>query len=245
MDRWVGKIALVTGASSGIGAATTKALLQAGLVVIGMARRVERVEKLKSELPATIQQHLHAIRGNVSNEEDILTAFKWIEAKFGGVDVLINSAGVFHYKLKMIDETNTAQLREIIDTNVLGLAMCSREAFNSMRKRAADGHVININSIAGHRSHYPGMNIYCASKFAVTAITETLRQEFKAENTKIKITSISPGAVRTEMLPKERLELGIAVLEAEDIADAVLYVLATPPRVQVHELTIQPVGQLT
>ncbi|XP_053689238.1 farnesol dehydrogenase-like [Sabethes cyaneus] len=241
MERWAGKIAVVTGASSGIGAATSKALLQAGMVVIGMARRIERVEQLKSELPEMDQQRLHSIRCDISNEEDILNAFRWIEAKFGGVDVLVSNAGVYHYKLKLVDEGNTTRLREVLDTNVLGLVMCTREAFNSIKKRAASGHVININSIAGHRV-YPGMNIYGASKFAVTAITETLRQEFQAENTKVKITSISPGAVQTEMLPKERLALGVPVLKAGDVADAVLYVLATPPRVQVHELTIQAVG---
>lgn len=243
MDRWAGKVAVVTGASSGIGAETSKELVKAGMVVVGLARRVERVEALKNDLDKTLQNRLHAVKCDVSKEEDILQTFKWIEEKLGGVDVLINNAGILRNS-SLTEPGNTSKLREVLDTNVMGLVLCSREAFQSMKKRSVDGHIIHINSIAGHKvPDYPRLNIYSASKFAVTAITETMRQEFRTEGTKIKVTSISPGAVKTDILPSEALNAGMPMLEAEDIAGAILYVLGTPPRVQVHELTIKPVGE--
>ncbi|KAL9700627.1 hypothetical protein quinque_004068 [Culex quinquefasciatus] len=245
MDRWTGKVAVVTGASSGIGAAIAKSLAKAGMVVVGLARRVERVESLRDDLKdEATRKRLHAVKCDVSKEEDILKAFSWVEEKFGGVDVLVNNAGIAR-KTSLVAPGNTAMLREVIDTNVMGLVMCTREAFQSMKKRSVDGHIVHINSIAGHNvPNFPGLNIYSASKFAVTALTETMRREFSAEGTKIKVTSISPGAVDTEIITDEMKELGkFPMLESQDIADAVMYAVGTPPRVQVHELTIKPVGE--
>ncbi|XP_053685029.1 farnesol dehydrogenase-like [Sabethes cyaneus] len=243
MDRWNGKVAIVTGASSGIGAATAQALVKAGMVVVGLARRVERVEELKNELDESLRGQLHAVKCDVKKEEDILEAFKLVNEKFGGVDVLVNNAGVTR-RTTLLKAGNTDQLREVLDTNLMGLVLCSREAFQSMKKRSVDGHIVHINSILGHHLiNYPGLNIYPASKYGVTAVTETMRQELRTEGTKIKVTSISPGVVRTEMLPEDIAKVTPA-LEAEDIANAVLYVLGTPPRVQVHELMIKPVGEM-
>uniref|UniRef100_A0A8D8F0E2 Farnesol dehydrogenase n=1 Tax=Culex pipiens TaxID=7175 RepID=A0A8D8F0E2_CULPI len=242
MDRWQGKIAVVTGASSGIGAATAKALANAGMVVIGLARRIERVEALKADLEGSAKNRLHAAKCDVSKEEEILQTFRWIEKQFGGVDVLVNNAATF-IKTKLVDTDNSEKLREIMNTNVMGLVFCTREAFQSMKARSVDGHIVHINSIAGHSTALPNMNMYCASKYAVTALTETLRQEFKQEGTKIKITSISPGAVNTEMISQAMRDSGVPLLEPVDIAEAILYAVGTPPRIQVHELTIKPVGE--
>lgn len=188
MDRWAGKVAVVTGASSGIGAATVKELVKAGMVVVGLARRVERIEAIKSELDESVRQRLHAMQCDVSKEDTILECFRSIEETFGGADVLINNAGIAH-KMQLLDAGNTDKLREVINTNVMGLTLCSREAFQSMKKRSVDGHIVHINSIAGHSVlDYPGMNIYTASKFAVTAITETMRHELRTAGTKIKVT---------------------------------------------------------
>ncbi|XP_058831552.1 farnesol dehydrogenase-like [Topomyia yanbarensis] len=243
MYRWVGKVAVVTGSSSGIGAATAKALVKAGMVVVGLARRVERVEALKLELKQADRDRLHAIKCDVSKEENILETFKLVEEKFGGVDVLINNAGILR-ETKLI-EAETEKVREVIDTNVMGLVLCSREAFKSMKKRSVDGHIVHINSIAGHMvPNFPNLNIYPASKFAVTAITETMRHELRTEGTKVKVTSISPGSVNTEIMPADVAATGMPLLESDDIAEAVLYVVGTPPRVQVHELTIKPIGEM-
>ncbi|XP_055624431.1 farnesol dehydrogenase-like [Toxorhynchites rutilus septentrionalis] len=243
MDRWIGKVAVVTGASAGIGSATVKKLIDSGLIVVGLARRVDRVEALKKKLDETDRDRLHAIKCDVSKESDIISSFRWIDEKLGGVHILINNAAV-SFDTNLLTPGNTSMLRETLNTNVLGSVLCTREAFHSMKTRSVDGHIVYINSIAGHNvPAFPEFNIYPASKFAITAITETTRQELRMEGTKIKVTSISPGAVRTDMLPKEGWAADIATLQPEDIADAIVYVLGTPPHVQIHELTIKPVGE--
>lgn len=241
-------MAVVTGASSGIGAATAKELAKAGMITVGLARRVEQVESLKTALPMESAARLHALKCDVSSEESIMEAFKFVEEKFGGVDVLVNNAGVYQ-KVDLLEAGNTAALRQSLDVNVLGLALCSREAFLSMQRRNVAGHIIHLNSIEGHNvPNYPGANLYPAGKFAVTAITETMRNELRNAGTKIKVTSISPGFVKTPMVDMCDVYGGfetstMPMLQPEDIAHGILYALGTPPHVQVHELTIKPVGE--
>lgn len=193
MDRWTNKIAVVSGASAGIGAAIVVDLVKSNMIVIGLARRVERVEELKSKIPATCTGELHAFKCDLQQEDDVRAAFKWIEEKFGGVDVLVNNAGIVT-QANLIDLDNTAKIKSVIDTNVLGVVYCTREAFQSMKKRNSHGHIITINSVAGHHvpytvnTEFPSFNIYPATKFAITAMTEAYRQEFQREKTKIKIT---------------------------------------------------------
>uniref|UniRef100_A0A182WQQ5 Dehydrogenase n=1 Tax=Anopheles minimus TaxID=112268 RepID=A0A182WQQ5_9DIPT len=244
MDRWVGKVAVVTGASSGIGAATAKALVRAGMVTIGLARRVERIEALKTELPADVAGRLHGFRCDVTKEEDILAAYRQIESQYGGVDVQINCAGIARHNTRVLQANNTQDLRDIVNTNLLGLALCSREAYLSMQKRSVDGHIVHINSITGHSiPPLNTLNIYPVVKYGVTALTETMRQELRFDGTNIKVTSISPGLTRTPINPNSDTYTG-PILEPEDIADAILFALGTPPRVQIHELTIKPVGEV-
>ncbi|XP_035913977.1 farnesol dehydrogenase-like [Anopheles stephensi] len=243
MERWQGKVAVVTGASSGIGAATVKALANAGMITFGLARRVERIEELKSDLPDEAKGRLHSIRCDITKEADILAAFREVEETCGGVDVLINNAGLAKGGVGVLDAGNTQIIRDVFDTNLVGLALCSREAFQSMKKRSVDGHIVHINSILGHMVAPMGtINVYAASKYGVTALTETMRHELRLAGTKVKVTSISPGLVRTEM-PTSSALAERPCLQPEDIADAILYVLGTPPRVQIHELTIKPVGE--
>ncbi|ETN65914.1 3-oxoacyl-[acyl-carrier-protein] reductase 1 [Anopheles darlingi] len=246
MNRWRGKVAIVTGASSGIGAAVVKALATAGMVTVGLARRVERVEALRKDLSPEAAGRLHSLPCDVTREESILSAFATVQQMFDGVDVLINNAGISRDSVTLVTPGNTDDLRAVLDTNVLGLVLCAREAFNSMRARGVDGHIINVNSILGHKYvPFPNLNLYGASKYAVTAITETLRNDFRDANTRVKVTSISPGIVRTEMLPEgDQFSAETPMLEAEDVANAILYALGTPPHVQVHEIIIKPVGEL-
>lgn len=195
MDRWTGKTAIVTGASSGIGAAIVVDLLRAGVNVVGLARRKERVEQLSTNPSlqrVTSPGKLYALKCDLTQEAEIKQAFEWVETTLGGVDILINNAGIIK-TMNLFDPDNTAELRETIDTNVMAVAICSREAFQSMRKRSVDGHIIHINSYAGHRipffvGKYPSFNIYPSTKFAVTAMTEVMRQELQAFGTKIKVT---------------------------------------------------------
>lgn len=250
MERWKGKVAIVTGASAGIGAAIAEQLVGAGLKVVGLARRKERVEELAKKLQGKNGQ-LYSFRADVSKEEDILAAFKWVKENLGPVNILINNAG-FRRDTNLI-EGDAKMWEDILDTNVLGLCMGTREAVKDMRANNVDGHIIHINSLVGHKViYFPQSSVYPASKHAVTALTETLRQELNSIGSKIKITSISPGAVETEFRQaagvfshQDQVELfkKLPHLQSEDVADAVLYALATPPHVQVHEITIKPVGE--
>ncbi|PSN58402.1 Dehydrogenase/reductase SDR family member 11 [Blattella germanica] len=142
----------------------------------------------------------------------------------------------------------------MIDVNVMGLSICTREALKSMKQKGMDqGHIIHINSLAGHYDVVqPGFHMYSATKHAVTALTEGLRRELVDKGSKIRVTSISPGLVDTEILRRgtvdnvdaDELYKKAPSLNPKDISDAVLYVLGTPPHVQIHELTIQPVGEV-
>lgn len=197
MDRWIGKVAIVTGASSGIGAEIAADLTKSGMIVIGLARRKERVDELWNKLKyhnPNITGTLHSFKCDVSSEANIKSVFRWIDQKFGRMDVLINNAGIVRSGLIVNADNNSSNLRDVIETNVLGVALCTREAFQLMQKHNInDGHVIIINSIAGHMVPYSpltvgSLNIYPPSKYAVTAMTEVLRQEFQLLKTKIKIT---------------------------------------------------------
>ncbi|XP_037725939.1 farnesol dehydrogenase [Drosophila subpulchrella] len=249
MDRWLNRVAVVTGASSGIGAACCKDLVAKGLVVVGLARREERLKEVKDSLPADQASRFHGRKCDVSKEQEVIDTFAWIDATLGGADVLVNNAGIVRAGVGITKEGNGDDLRAILDTNVLGVSWCTREAFKSLQKRNVnDGHVVIVNSVAGHRvPNIPGftMGMYSPSKHAITALTEVLRQEFQNSKTQTKITSISPGAVDTEIIDKAALVHfpDLPLLRSEDVADAVSYCIQTPPNVQIHELIIKPVGE--
>lgn len=202
MDRWTGKVAVVTGASAGIGAAIVLDLARAGCQTIGLARRSDRIEALRQQLPAAAAARLYARRCDVSSESDILTAFRWIAEQFGRVDILVNNAGVLYADLELLSPENTAQMRNTLEVNVLAPVLCTREAFRLMRSAVPPcGHVVLINSISGHWVPYSvgtacgSLNIYEPSKHALTAMTEVLRQEFQAAGTRVKVS------VSVERLP--------------------------------------------
>jgi NADP+-dependent farnesol dehydrogenase len=143
--------------------------------VVGLARRVERVEELAKKLQGK-KGKLHAVKADISKEEDILNAFKWTSDNVGPVHILVNNAGVAQ-KTNLTTEGDTEKWRQIFETNVMGLCIATREAVKIMQAKKIDGHIIHINSIVGHRIlTLPGRNVYPASKFAVTALTETLRR---------------------------------------------------------------------
>ncbi|XP_059609426.1 farnesol dehydrogenase-like [Phlebotomus argentipes] len=248
MNRWEKKVAVVTGASSGIGAEIAKDLAKAGMVVVGLARRVEKVEELRKQLSLDDQKLFHPVKCDVTREEEIIEVFAWIEQNLGGVDVLINNAGIGRTDKKLVD-ADSDLMRSTVDTNLLGVVFCTREAFQSMKRRSSPGHIININSILGHTipmvpQEFGGFNfnIYPATKFGVTALTEMYRQEFFRERFGVKITSISPGVVQTEIGPAftEEALKHVPHLKPGDISAAVLYTLSTPAHVNVQELLIRP-----
>lgn len=249
MDHWAGKVALVTGASVGIGAQIAKALAKNGMKVIAVARRLEKLEELAASIKREGKGEIYPMKCDVRQEEEILRVFKRAEEELGGVDVLINNAGVV--SLEPIIEGSTETYRKILDVNVLALAICSRLLVQSVKKRKASGHIININSVAGHYAETINMpiSIYCASKYAVTGMTASLRSEVTNAKLDIKVTSISPGMVKTDMimdvlstLDKEVRDAyaDVPILEDIDIADAVIYCLSMPKRVQICEVIIMP-----
>lgn len=249
MDRWQNRVAAVTGASAGIGWAIAKELLQSGMIVVGMARRVDRIEELKSTLDENLKGRFHACKCDVSNEKDIVSAFKWIDDKLGGADVLVNNAGVLKTAL-LIEPGNTQIIRDVVETNIMGLIISAREAYQSMKRRNVDGHIVNMNSVVGHGvpvgvDTLTTYNVYPATKHAVTALTETFRIELLNENSRVKLTSISPGAVRTDIFnDSDLLKKPIPFLEPDDIANSVVHVISTPPKhVEIKELTIKPLGE--
>lgn len=191
MNRWANRVAVVTGSSSGIGAATCKDLVAKGLVVVGLARRENRLKELKESLPADQAARFHYRKCDVSDEQQVIETFAWVDKTLGGADVLVNNAGISRMG-NITDAGNGADLRAVVDINILGVSWCTREAFQSLhRRKVNDGHIVIINSIAGHRvPHIPGMsfNIYPATKHAITAVTEVLRQEFLNKGTQTKVT---------------------------------------------------------
>ncbi|KAJ3618280.1 hypothetical protein MTP99_006296 [Tenebrio molitor] len=248
MERWVGKVAVVTGASSGIGAAIAEDLVQRGLIVVGIARRVHLIEERSKKLSTT---KLYALQADLSREEEIVKAFKWIGENLGPVHILVNSAGVF--KGGLLSDDQTEIWKQQFDINVLGLCIATREAVKMMQTNDIQGHIIHINSISGHCvPNCPKTNVYPAAKHAVTALTLTLQQELNQMQSKIKVTSISPGMVASELtvfnksLTERRRKFfeSLPHLKAEDVADCVAYALSTPAHLQVHELTVKPMGEL-
>ncbi|XP_018576886.1 farnesol dehydrogenase-like [Anoplophora glabripennis] len=250
MERWVDKVAIVTGASAGIGAAISKALVEKGIIVVGLARRIEKIEELSNNL-VDAPGKLYAVRCDVTKEDDILKAFKWVTDHIGPVHILVNNAGLTR-PTHLLDGA-TDEWRRIFEVNVLALCICTREAVKIMKENDIAGHIVHMNSVAGHyvpNMPKPNFNVYPASKFAVTALTESLRQELRYHELGIKVTSISPGVVGTEFSDgfpddgtKEAID-ALPRLKAEDIAEGVMYVLSTGPGVHVQELTIRPLGEM-
>lgn len=242
MSRLEGKVAIVTGASSGIGLAITQTLVREGMKVVGLARRKQKmVEEMKD---VEGKGSFFPIECDISNRQSVEAAFEWILENLEVVHVLINNAGIV--KTGSIVDTSREQWEEVFNVNVMGLLECTKRAVNIMQAADVEGYVVNINSVQGHRVYVYGklaFNVYPASKYAVTAITESLQKELTGG--KIRVTSISPGYVHTDIVKgvvdPEFLE-GIPGMESQDIADAVLFVLSTHPRVQVSEMTLTAPG---
>ncbi|XP_055843414.1 farnesol dehydrogenase-like [Episyrphus balteatus] len=247
MERWQNKVAVVTGASSGIGEAIAKDFAAAGLRVVALGRRLERLDENRLQLTEEQQKRYFTHKCDVTNEDEVKATFEWIEKTHGGTDILVNNAGVGGRSGGHLLTMDSAFMDKLLHTNVKGLVYCTQAAYKSMQERKFDGHIVHINSIAGHG--LPTMptgfslNIYPPSKYCVTAINETIRCELRNLGTKIKTTSVSPGLVRTEIAPKELYEKVGIYLNPEDVSQAVMYAVSTPPHVQIHEITVQPVGE--
>lgn len=245
-NKLAGKVAIVTGASSGIGEATALALAAEGASVAIAARRSDRLSSLAARI-AELGGKALSITADVSDEAQVNEMVKKTQAEYGKVDILINNAGVM--LLGMIDGANTEDWRRMININVLGL-MYATHAVLPLMKSQGEGHIVNISSVAGRVAN-AGSGVYNATKWAVGAFSEALRKEVYQHN--IRVTIIEPGLVATELpqhitdpAAKERAGSfygSLKNLESEDIAAAIAYAVTQPPHVNVNEILIRPTEQ--
>jgi NADP-dependent 3-hydroxy acid dehydrogenase YdfG len=244
--RWRGKVALVTGANSGIGAAIARELAKAGLKVALAARDPERLAKVEGEI-RTAGGTCAPFPVDLRNSDGIPALFEAVRKRWSSVDVLINNAGLGYSGPQATGQP--AQWREVLEVNVLALAVCTQEAVKAMEGKS-DAAIVNISSLAGHRVvGNRGSDFYAASKFAVRALTDGLRFELVSKGSPIKLSMISPGMVDTDFDARSkrgqtRAKQAFELLRPEDIADVVRYLLSTPRRVQIHDVLIRPVGQM-
>jgi len=246
MERWKGRVALVTGASSGIGLDVVRALAGYGMRVVMAARRTGRMETLAREMAERGAEVL-PLTVDLREEAQIRRLFDKARETFGGVDVIVNNAGLGLQATVM--DGDTEEWREMFDVNVMALLICTREAVRDMRERGVDGHVINISSLSGY-SVYRRYGVYASTKYAVRAITEATRQELAAAGTGIRATAISPGLVRTEFADRFEgsSEAGqasyerVQVLEPPDVTEAVVYALSQPAHVQINDVLLRSAG---
>lgn len=246
MGKLDGKVAVVTGASSGIGEATAEALAAEGASVVVAARREDRLADLLKRLEGNGGGRSLSVQCDVTDEEQSHGLIRRAEEELGSVDILVNNAGVM--LLSKIEKGLSDQWRQMFDVNVMGLLYATDAAVEVM-KRQKSGHIVNISSVAGRKVRPTG-GVYSGTKFAVNAISEGLRQELLGDN--VRITMVEPGAVDTELpdhiTDEEALEgmgglMKIERLQSEDIANAVAYVVTQPERVSINEILIRPTQQ--
>ncbi len=235
-------VAVVSGASSGIGAATVVALGRLGYRIAAGARRFERVNRVVGEQGV-------ALPLDVTRLESIDAFVAEVRKKFGRIDVLVNNAGLAR-GLNPIAEASDQDWIEMWETNVLGLMQLTRACLPLLRK-AKHGHIVNLGSIAGFETYVGGAG-YTASKHAVHAISRTLRLELNGEP--IRVTEVMPGMVETEFSvvrfrgdrqAAKKVYEGVKPLVAADIADCIVFAVTRPPHVDIDEIVVRPIAQAT
>ena len=233
-------VAVVTGASSGIGAATVVALGRRGYQIVAGARRLAKVSRVVGDLGK-------ALPLDVTDQKSIDAFVGEVSKKFGRIDVLVNNAGLA-LGLNQIAEARDEDWIEMWEVNVLGLMRMTRASLPLLRK-AKHGHIVNLGSIAGFETYKGGAG-YTASKHAVRAMSRTLRLELNGEP--IRVTEIAPGMVETEFSTvrfrgdrkaAKAVYQGVKPLVAEDIADCIVFAVTRPPHVDIDEIVIRPVAQ--
>lgn len=239
------RIVLITGATSGIGEATARLLASNGFKLILCGRRKDRLQKLAKELMT--QTEVTTLSFEVRNQKEVAASIATLPVEWKEIDVLINNAGNAH-GMDPIQTGSVDDWDAMIDINVKGLLYVTKEVLPVMVKRNA-GHIINIGSIAG-KEVYANGNVYCASKFAVDALTKGMRIDLNAH--RVKVTSIQPGMVETEFslvrfkgdeARASNVYKGLEALQGQDIADLILFTLTRPPHVVIADLVVLPTAQ--
>jgi len=247
MSASFGSIALITGASSGIGMACARVFAAAGLRLVLLARRKDRLDALAADLKAEHGTDCLTVGLDVRDREAVKAFWDGLADDWKQVDVLINNAGLSR-GLEKLHEGSISDWEEMIDTNIKGLLYISRCVIPGMLGRAR-GSIVNLGSVAGHEV-YSGGNVYCATKHAVDALTRSMRIDLV--DTPVRVCAVSPGMVDTEFSEvrfhgdRERAAKvyeGMQPLTAEDIADAVFYAVSRPPHVQIAEIQLFPTAQ--
>ncbi len=250
-ERLDGTVALITGASSGIGAATARALVAQGAAVALAARRKERLEQLAADITGN-GGHALVIETDVTDKTQARSAVERTVAELGRLDILVNNAGVM--LLGPIENAPLEEWDQMVRLNVLGLLYTTHAALPHLLKAAADAprqvaDLVNVSSVAG-RVARAGVGVYDATKFGVVAFSESLRQEITRRH--VRVSVIEPGFVATELQSHVRAEVreqslqrfaDIEPLAAEDIADAIQYIVTRPRRISINEVLIRPTEQ--
>jgi clavulanate-9-aldehyde reducatase len=239
-----GRVALVTGASSGIGAATATALSRAGATVALGARRRERLEQVAAGLEGP--SSLHEV--DVTDEAQAREFVESVHAEHGGLHLLVNNAGVM--LLGAVHGADTAQWRQMLEVNLWGLLICTHTAL-PLIAASGGGDIVNVSSVAGRRAD-AGAAVYNMTKFGVHAFSEALRQE--ALHAGVRVTIVAPGLVDTELQGHNTDPVVVRALEAalervgnplqaEDVADAIVYAATRPKHVCLNEVLVRPTAQ--
>lgn len=243
------KIALITGATSGIGAACADTFAAQGYDLILVARRENLLDTQAQQLNEKYGVKIKKLIADVRDKENINYVLDTLPAEWKNVDVLVNNAGLSQ-GLDPIDKGDTNDWDTMIDTNVKGLLYVTKVVSGWMVERK-HGHIINIGSIAG-KEVYPNGNVYCATKHAVDALSKGMRIDLLPHN--IKVTQINPGMVETEFSivrfkgdenRAKKVYDGLEPLIAQDIADAIWYVVSRPAHVNINDMLIMPTAQAT
>lgn len=244
-----GKVVVITGASAGIGAASAVGLAQAGFRVALGARRTDKlvtvahqIEQLTGQRPFTGELDVTSLSSSQSFLDGVMETY-------GQIHVLLNNAGLAKGTAYIADAEGDGDWQTMLDTNVMGLLRMTRLAIPHLLEHGEGGHVVNLGSIAG-REAYAGGAVYCATKFAVRAITDALRQELLGQP--IRITTIDPGMVATEFSvvryngDKDKTNdvyAGMTPLTAEDIADCIVFAVTRPTHVNIDAIIVKPLDQ--
>jgi 3-hydroxy acid dehydrogenase/malonic semialdehyde reductase len=241
------KIILITGASSGIGTACARIFAGAGAKLILAARRLERLQQLADTLKKDFSTEIHLLQLDVRDRSAAEEAVSTLPPAWSEIDILINNAGLSR-GLDKLHEGSFQDWEDMIDTNIKGLLYLSRYVVPGMVNRDR-GHVVNLGSIAGHQT-YPGGNVYCATKAAVRAISEGLKQDLLG--TRVRVTSVDPGMVETEFSEvrfhgdterANKVYQGVTPLTADDVADVIFFCVTRSPHVNINEVVLMPVDQ--
>jgi len=241
------KVVFITGASSGIGRSCVWAFAGTGAQLILAARRLSRLEELAVELKRKPGEDILLLAVDVRDQPAVERTVNGLPAEWQAIDILVNNAGLSR-GLDKLHEGKLEDWEEMIDVNIKGLLYVSRAVIPGMVKRG-HGHIINIGSIAG-REVYPGGNVYCATKFAVDALSKGMRLDLSG--TGLRVSQVSPGMVETEFSlvrfrgDKERagkVYQGLTPLSPDDIADAIVYCATRPPHVNISEMLVMPTAQ--